>query len=333
MVLARREGLWRLAPSLLPLGALLGCPQLLSDDFYVLRGERPDPERPSTDAMRDAGIESQGGASGGPSTLPERDAGSAADAGLLDTPPLTAVQLALRSAMVHRYRFDPSATLLDSVGGADAVSVGASFSAGAAVLAGTGSGQYLDLPNGILSGLRNLSFEVWVIWDVTDPTAISSEWQRIFDFGRNPSTVEGQQCQVDVAANSLFLAPSSSGANAAPLLLRCESCADATAAAPSSLAVGVQTQLVGVVDDDANRVSLYQNGALVSSASFPGSLATITSCTGRAAPCDWNNWIGRSQHVEDPPFKGRILDFRIYSAPLAAALVQASFVAGPDADW
>jgi hypothetical protein len=235
--------------------------------------------------------------------------------------------------MVHRYRFDSSATLLDSVGGADAVSVGATFSGGAAVLAGTGTGQYLDLPNGILSGLRNVSFEVWVIWDVTDPTAVTSEWQRIFDFGRNPSSVEGQQCQIGVSANSFFLTPTDSSNPSGTMLLRCESCADTTAAAPSSLAIGVQTQLVGVVDDDANRVSLYQNGAFVSSAPFLGSLASITSCTGRPAPCDWNNWIGRSQHVEDPPFKGRILDFRIYSAPLAAALVQASFAAGPDANW
>jgi hypothetical protein len=332
MVPARREGLWRLAPALLPLGALLGCPQLLSDDFYVLRGERPDPDRPRGDAMQDASVESQGGASGGPSTLPGRDAGNVGDAGLIAPPPLSDVQVALRAAMVHRYRFDSSATLLDSVGGADVVSVGATFSGGAAVLAGTGTGQYLDLPNGILSGLRNVSLEVWLIWDVTDPTAVTSEWQRIFDFGRNPSVVEGQQCQIDVTANSLFLSPTTSGLSG-PLLFRCESCADTTAAAPSNLAVGVQTQLVGVVDDDANRISLYQNGVFVSSAPFLGALSTITSCTGRAAPCDWNNWIGRSQHVEDPPFKGRILDFRIYSAPLAAGLVQASFAAGPDAAW
>jgi hypothetical protein len=35
----------------------------------------------------------------------------------------------------------------------------------------------------------------------------------------------------------------------------------------------------------------------------------------------------------DPPFKGRIFDFRIYSAALDSAQIQASYAAGADADW
>jgi hypothetical protein len=92
-------------------------------------------------------------------------------------------------------------------------------------------------------------------------------------------------------------------------------------------------QLVAVVDDDANLLWLYQNGAPVNSVAFAGSLSQITTCTGRAAPCDWNNWLGRSQHSEDPPFAGKILDFRVYSSALHADWIEASYVAGPDADW
>jgi uncharacterized protein len=46
-----------------------------------------------------------------------------------------------------------------------------------------------------------------------------------------------------------------------------------------------------------------------------------------------NNWLGRSQYTGDPPFQGRILDFRIYSSALTPTLLQASLNAGPDADW
>jgi hypothetical protein len=130
----------------------------------------------------------------------------------------------------------------------------------------------------------------------------------------------------------LYLTPRTNGVNPpGKLQLKCETCGETQIVAPS-LPVGVQVQLVAVVNDDDNLLSLYRDGALVAPQSYPGSLSTITDCSTRPAPCDWNNWLGRSQHIEDPPFQGRILDFRVYSAALDAALIQASFAAGPDLD-
>jgi hypothetical protein len=321
------------AASLFAPALLAACPQLLNDPFYLdtpvlgasggSEGE-PDASAPATNAGGGAG---GGGGAGAGASVPA-DAGGVADAGALEPP--DPIQVALRAALAHRYRFDPDAPLRDSVGGADATSVGATFRDGAAVLAGTTPGQYIDLPNGLLAGLRDASFEIWVTWDVTNPSATTAEWQRIFDFGRNPSTVEGQQCAVDVDATALFLTPSNQSSK---LELQCESCTGTTLLGPSSMPTGVPVQLVAVVDDDANLLWLYQNGAAVTSGSFAGSLSQITTCTGRAAPCDWNNWLGRSQHVEDPPFAGKILDFRVYSAALQADWIRASYAAGPDADW
>ncbi|HKO89979.1 MAG TPA: LamG-like jellyroll fold domain-containing protein [Polyangiaceae bacterium] len=307
---------------------LTACPQLLDDEFYAGLDGRDASS--GGESVLDAGALPSGppGPGGGAKPPPGRDAGSAEDAGAT---PLSPVQVALRAALAHRYRFDTSAPLVDSMGGPDAVSEGAAFSAGAAVLTGGGTtGPYIDLPNGLLSGLRNASFEIWVIWDVDDPTDTTSEWQRIFDLGRNPTSVEGQQCVLNADATSLYLTPRTNGASG-KLQLKCETCGETQIVAPS-LAVGVQTQLVGVVDDDGNLLSLYRDGEFVASQPYPGSLATITDCTARTAPCDWNNWLGRSQHIEDPTFQGRILDFRIYSAALAAELIRASFSAGPDAD-
>jgi hypothetical protein len=162
---------------------------------------------------------------------------------------------------------------------------------------------------------------------VDDPTKSTSTWQRIFDLGSNPSSVEGQQCQLDADATSLYLTPRASAPGT--LQLKCETCGETRLEAPS-LPVGVPVQIVAVVDDDANLFSLYRDGVLLQSLPSSTSLSLITSCSGRAAPCDWNNWLGRSQHVEDPPFQGKILDFRVYSSALSATLIQASFAAGPD---
>lgn len=321
------------AALVLPAALLTACPQLLKDEFFV------DIPAGGSSSVSDGGREANGdleldrdasasGGSGGSAGI-LADAGHAGDAGV--PPPPDPIQVALHSALRHRYRFDADAPLLDSVGGEDATSVNANFSAGAAVLAGTTAAQqYIDLPNGLLGDLSNASFEVWVTWDVSNPAATTSEWQRIFDFGRNPSTSEGVQCAVDVDATSLFLTPANQSGK---LELQCESCTGTTLLAPTALPVGTPVQLVAVVDDDANLLRLYQNGDPVTSVSFTGSLSQITTCTGRAAPCDWNNWLGRSQHAEDPPFVGKILDFRVYSVALHADWIKASFSAGPDADW
>src|SRR6185295_15165733 len=123
MVAGRRTGLCRLLPLLLPL--LSACPQLLNDDFDVGPDASPAHLGPVRDASLDRG-------DAGPLRSPP-DGADAGSAGAPAAPPLGPDQLALRSALVHRYRFDPGAPLLDSVGGANAVSVGATFSAGAAV--------------------------------------------------------------------------------------------------------------------------------------------------------------------------------------------------------
>jgi hypothetical protein len=346
---------FRVVARLALIGTLTACPQLLTDGFELGADPVPLPGGDGSGAITkgdqpDAGVDpstggsANGGASGSAGTLSgasgaggtgnaggtgtSADEGSAGDAGTASQP--DANQAALHDALAHRYRFDTDAPLVDSVGGLDAASPGATFSNGAAVLAGTASGQYIDLPNGLLSGLHNASFEVWVTWDVSSATSSNSEWQRIFDLGRNPTTVESQQCAVDVSGTDLYLTPSNEYGK---MQLECESCPDTALTSSGSLALGVPVQLVAVVDDDHNTLSLYQNGGFLTSVPFTSSLSQITTCTDHPAPCDWNNWLGRSQHIEDPPFVGKILDFRVYSAALSAGPIKASFDGGADADW
>jgi len=332
----------------LGLTLLSGCPQLLADDFEMFQGTAPGGDRyQGGDLGPDASAEGQDPADAAPDadpSPPDRpdargsedppdadaarpdasvpDAAEPSDAGLESesgAPPDDPELVALREALIHRYRFNLGASLVDSVGGANAVSQGVTFSTGAAVFAGTD--QYLDLPNTLLSGVTNVTFEAWVIWDVTDPNASTSEWQRIFDFGSNSSSIEGQQGS---NANGVFLSPRSSGAQG-KLHLEYRGGGNINLDAPEPLPVGVQVQVVAVLDDDGDLLSLYQNGALKGArGDFTGSLTTVTY---------QNNWLGRSQYTGNPSFKGRILDFRIYDTALSSALIQATFAAGPDADW
>ena len=57
---------------------------------------------------------------------------------------------------------------------------------------------YVDLPNGIISPLVNVSFEAWVTW-----AGPASAWQRIFDFG----TSAGGEDVVDGNGAYFFLSP------------------------------------------------------------------------------------------------------------------------------
>jgi Concanavalin A-like lectin/glucanases superfamily len=167
--------------------------------------------------------------------------------------------------------------------------------------------------------LTNTTIEAWTVWTMANPAASTAEWQRVFDFGSNSSTIEGEQGS---NANAFFLT-AKAGTNG-KLHVEYESSGNINLEAPEALPTQVLVQLVVVVDEDTQILSMYQNGALQGARSFSGSLTTITYR---------NNWLGRSQYADNPSFQGRILDFRIYSAALAAPHIQASLAAGPDADW
>lgn len=252
---------------------------------------------------------------------PTEDASALPDAGAPEpdaAPPEDPVLVALRASLVHRYRFSAGATLLDSVGTAHVVSnVGVTFLNGAAVFAGTG--QYLDLPNDLMAGLTNCTIEAWVEWTPDDINASSASWQRIFDFGSNSAVAEGAQGS---DANAFYLSPKSGGATG-KLHLQYESNGSINIDAPEALPTQVVAHVVAVVDDSSNILSIYLDGSLQGALAFPGSLTTITYR---------NNWLGRSQYDGDPAFDGRILDFRIHSAALTPALIQASQALGPDAE-
>jgi|GEM_PF-2426646 len=84
---------------------------------------------------------------------------------------------------IHRYSFEEvsGVTVSDTVGGADGVIRGSGYTlTGRALkLAGGDSSNaaYVDLPNGMISSLTDMTVEGWVSIDGIQT------WQRIFDFG------------------------------------------------------------------------------------------------------------------------------------------------------
>ena len=218
-----------------------------------------------------------------------------------------------QAVLKHRYSFSESpgsATVEDLAGTADGTLIGGASFTGDGKLVLDGADGHVDLPNGIISGLTNATFETWVTWNVR------SMWQRIFDFGSN-SGGEGQQ---GTGQTYLFLSPLglnnvvrfaatiSSGGGETPVL-------NGRAALP----IGQETHLAVVYNFSARSAKLFVNGQLQASGSATIQLRSVR---------DVNNWLGRS-NWPDPYFNGEFNEFRIYDGALTDFEVALSAAAGP----
>jgi hypothetical protein len=229
----------------------------------------------------------------------------------------------LETSLIHRYSFDGDDTeVRDSKFSANGRVLGTKLpGTGQLPLAGERSDEYVDLPNGIVSGLGDATFEVWLTWDGGDP------WQRIFDFGNSSA---GQDSPGTTGTSYLFLTTVSS-----PDLERMLPTSSIRLAysqngvddedvcnGPSPLPSGVETHVAVVVDRAAQSMALYQDGARLVDCVLDRPLSAID---------DVNNWLGRSNYVADPDLSGTYDEFRIYGAALTPSELSESFAAGPDA--
>jgi len=216
------------------------------------------------------------------------------------------------SHLIHRYSFDGDGTrAVDSVGSADGRLQGGAVLDGAGHATLDGTDDYIDLPNGLLSGSSDATLIAWLAWN-GGPC-----WQRVFDFG---STDAGED-QVGNATSSLFATPK-----------RCPGTGPATSfttvsnefgSVDSDIAFPVLSvsALAVVVDSNAHELRLYAAGESLGKGKTQP-LALLS---------DENDWLGRSQWVQDTYLRGTYDEFRIYDAALSDADLAALEAAGPDA--
>lgn len=224
------------------------------------------------------------------------------------------------ATLVHRYSFNGNVD--DSVGGADGTLVNglnggatpATYSGGQLSLnnpgnigSGTGNGNHVDLPTGMISALTDATFEAWVQWDG------GYAWQRIFDFGGGP-------------AEYIFATPSS-GFGGNPSIFEFREPAvttgdDKVRLLDAQLPIGSISHIVGVIDTANDQARYYVDGNLNAVAGLQGFSLTNVN--------DVQNWLGRSQWAADSYLNGSYDEFRIYSSALTDDDVIASFDAGPD---
>jgi hypothetical protein len=283
--------------------------------------------RPSAGAAGSAPIEPSGGEGGATGAVdecpedPDKLAPGDCGCGVPDAPSAAHADCTtLESLLSHRYDFEGTGTTVtDRVGVAHGtIARGATLSKlagkGVVLLGGGTGGAYVDLPNHLLSALKNATVEAWVTWGGGDG------WQRIFDFG--DSTATSPENNPDKGKSYLFLTPyASTGVALAGYSLAGNS-ADAEVRVSSDAPLAQSLRHVAVVaDDDGDKLVLYVNGVLASEQAWTASLSAIN---------DVNVWLGRSQFNGDPELSAVFHEFRIYSAALNAEQIAASFNGGPD---
>ncbi|MDH7598106.1 MAG: PA14 domain-containing protein [Sedimentisphaerales bacterium] len=187
----------------------------------------------------------------------------------------------------------------------------------------SGTGDYVDLPNGIMTSslMTQFTIETWV-------TPMGAQlWQRIFDFGTSDQGENKSPSANNTAY--IFLSTRTWGNTAArfaykkPITPESGAIEKQVDPRPSSnyiLPLNQEANLTVVWDEVSGLAKLYYNGVIMGRNTLHMKLSQLT---------DNNNWIGRSQW-NDPLLVGAINEFRIWDTALSAAEIARHYLVGPD---
>lgn len=241
--------------------------------------------------------------------------------------------------LVHQWRFNNAAgdaptgsTSPDEVGGAQSAVIlgdGASFTGTGVKIPGGGSGSaaYVDLPNNLLSPLKEATLECWVAINNA-----GNNWARIFDFGDTDGNEITGPGGGGNGRDYLFL---SGAVGAAYTTNRVEIRNDTGAPAVQDTVFdytvpftdGTPELVHYVVSVDStvttgSRLTVWRNGqVIVANGGTPIKLADLN---------DLNCWLGRSNYPGDNNLSATYQEFRVYDGTLSAAAVAKDFADGPE---
>ena len=190
-------------------------------------------------------------------------------------------------------------TLADASGNANNGALTQTYALDANGAIGSGvtvGGGYATVPNGIVSGLTDLTISSWV-----KPTA-TNQWARLFDFGTGTTKY-------------MFLAPTAGDGFLRFAATNNGGGSEQTVTTSTAIANNVWTHIALTISGTV--AMLYVNGTAVgSNANFTLNPAALGAMT--------QTWLGRSQYP-DPAFQGGIDDFRVYGGAANGANVAALY--------
>jgi hypothetical protein len=163
--------------------------------------------------------------------------------------------------------------------------------------------RYLQLPSGLFSGVTNFTFEGWVYLDVN-----TTNWERIFDFGRNSNINMFLTSSLDVTATGEKRFAITTAGNSS----------EERVSSTTTTATGGWHYFVFTINNTNNTGTLYYDGTVN---------ATNTGMTLRPSSLgsDNSNFFGRSQYNNDDGLYGKIDEFRISNAARDASWVTTSY--------
>ncbi len=239
---------------------------------------------------------------------------------------------ASQASLIHRWSFDEpagaaasGASVADSVGAAHGTvrGTGAQFTGAGLDLPGgaSGSAAYVDLPNGLVSGLVAVTFEAWVTIDTT-----GHSWARIFDFGSTDGAEITGPGGSGGGRDYIFLSAAEGSSYNTQRLEVNDAGTNFTSDTGTATAAGQTVHLVVSWEDTGAGTSTlnYWRDGVQKTANFavPRTISAIN---------DVNNWLGRSNYTGDANLDGTFAEFRIYDHAFDAQEVASSAAAGPDA--
>lgn len=218
----------------------------------------------------------------------------------------------------HRYDFDGRGTvLIDRKGDADGDIAGGAALEDTGELELDGADDYVNLPNDIFGDSSSVSLVAWVTWR-GGPC-----WQRIFDLGSsfagedNPSRATSSVFVTPASCDAAHIGPVTNGVLST--MFHAGQSAQVTQGT-EALPVDREAQ-VALTLDATTGLRLYLDGALVGE--INGEMDP------RLIECE-NDWLGRSQWVQDATFFGRFTEFRVYEGALTPEDVLRLYDRGPD---
>jgi PKD repeat protein len=157
--------------------------------------------------------------------------------------------------------------------------------------------QYVEMPEGIVSGLTDFTIATWVNWNG------GQTWSRVFDFGTGTGV-------------NMFLTPNAGGAPGVRFAITTSGAGgEQQVSAAQELPTGWQHV---AVTRQGTTVTIWLNGEPLASES------DVTLSPADLGVTD-QNWIGRSQYA-DPLFNGFIDDFQIHDRALSQAEIESLMV-------